>query len=55
VDIVALAGRVLPLSVADTVAARLEELPDDQRRVIESAALLGRSFEQQSIRWAASS
>ena len=49
VDIVALAGRVLPLSVADTVAARLEELPDDQRRVIESAALLGRSFDHELV------
>jgi len=49
VDIVPLAGRVLPLSVADTVAARLDELPDDQRRVIESAALLGRSFDHELV------
>ena len=49
VDIVALAGRVLPLSVADTVAARLDELPDEQRRVIESAALLGRSFDHELV------
>lgn len=45
VDVVARAGQVLPLSVADTVAARLEEMPDGHRRVVEAAALLGRSFE----------
>ena len=49
VDIVALAGRVLPVSVADTVAARLDELPDDQRRAVEAAALLGRSFDHELV------
>ena len=45
VGVVAMAGRVLPLSVADTVAARLEEMSDAQRRIVEAAALLGRSFD----------
>src|SRR3954447_11647736 len=49
VDVVALGERVLPLSVADTVAARLEQLPDHQRRVIETAALLGRSFDDKLV------
>ena len=45
VDIVDRAGRVLPLSVADTVAARLDVTSDSHRRVVEAAALLGRSFD----------
>jgi len=49
VDIVALAGRVLPISVADTVAARLDELAGDQRRAVEAAALLGRSFDHELV------
>src|SRR3954451_21398654 len=49
VDVVALGERVLPLSVADTVAARLEQLPDEERRVIETAALLGRSFDDKLV------
>src|SRR4051812_14721342 len=49
VDVLALGGRVLPLSVADTVSARLEQLPDEQRRVIEAAALLGRSFDDKLV------
>ena len=39
------ARRVLPVTVADTVTARLDGLPDAQRTVIEAAALLGRSFD----------
>src|SRR4051794_18184349 len=44
VDILADAFRVLPTAVADTVAARLDVMSDDDRRVVETAALLGRSF-----------
>src|SRR3954454_9225193 len=49
VDVLALGGRVLPLSVADTVSARLDQLPDEQRRVIETSALLGRSFDDKLV------
>ena len=49
VGVAALGGRVLPLSVADTVAARLEEMPDEHRRVVEAAALLGRSFDHELV------
>ena len=49
VDVAALAGQVLPLSVADTVSARLEQMPDEQRRVVETAALLGRSFDHELV------
>ncbi|MBV9292781.1 MAG: AAA family ATPase [Frankiales bacterium] len=48
-DVVGLGEQVLPLSVADTVSARLEQLTDDQRRVIEAAALLGRSFDDKLV------
>jgi len=45
VDIAANAARVLPDTVADTVATRLDSVPDEKRRVLESAALLGPSFD----------
>src|SRR4051812_34553921 len=44
VDIAPDAHRVLPMTVADTVAARLDVMSEDERRVVETAALLGRSF-----------
>ena len=36
---------MLPETVADTVATRLDRMTDDERSVIESAALLGRAFD----------
>ena len=45
VDVAADAERVLPATVADTVSARLDKMSDDDRRVIELAALLGRVFD----------
>jgi DNA-binding CsgD family transcriptional regulator len=42
-DVTPAAAAVFPSSVADTVAARLEGLPN--RQVLETAALLGRSFD----------
>ena len=45
IDVVPDAVGVLPDTVADTVAARLEGMPDEQRIVVETAALLGRSFD----------
>jgi DNA-binding CsgD family transcriptional regulator len=45
IDVVPGSVGVLPDTVADTVAARLEGMPDEQRIVVESAALLGRSFD----------
>jgi len=45
VDIGPTAARVLPDTVADTVATRMDKVPDHKRRVIESAALLGRTFD----------
>ena len=35
----------VPLSFSQTVRERLAELADDERRVVESAALLGRDFD----------
>src|SRR3954447_11441136 len=49
VDILADAFRVLPLTVADTVAARLDGITDEHRQVVETAALLGRSFAHSSV------
>jgi len=49
VDVSAQADRVLPLSIADTVSARLEAVADDDRRVVEAAALLGRSFDHDLV------
>ena len=39
------AAQVLPSSVADTVRVRLSSLPDDQRQVLETASVFGRSFD----------
>ena len=49
VDIAPLAGRVLPLSVADTVLARLDQMAEEHRRVVETAALLGRAFDHDLV------
>src|SRR3954469_1331539 len=49
VDVVPGAVRVLPDTVADTVDARLEGMPDEHRGVVETAALLGRSFDHQMV------
>jgi DNA-binding CsgD family transcriptional regulator len=49
VDVVPGSVGVLPDTVADTVAARLEGMPDDQRIVVETAALLGRSFDHELV------
>jgi len=45
VDVVPGSLGVLPDTIADTVAARLESMPDEHRIVVETAALLGRSFD----------
>ena len=45
VEITAVAGAVLPDTVADTVAPRLDVMTDEHRQVVETAALLGRSFD----------
>ena len=50
VDVVTRGDRILPLSVAETVAARLDEMATEERRVIEAAALLGRSFDHELVR-----
>jgi DNA-binding CsgD family transcriptional regulator len=49
VEISPVAGAVLPDTVADTVAARLDGIDDEQRRVLEAAALLGRAFDHDSL------
>ena len=49
VDVVEQSLSVLPDTIADTVAARLEGLPDEHRVVVESAALLGRSFDHELV------
>ena len=40
---------VLPDSITDTVSARLEAMTDDHRVVVETAALLGRSFDHELV------
>ena len=49
VDVTAAAARILPITVADTVAARLDGMADEQRRVVEAAALVGRSFDHDLV------
>jgi DNA-binding CsgD family transcriptional regulator len=49
VDVVPSSVAVLPDTVADTVAARLEGMPDEQRTVVETAALLGRAFDHELV------
>ena len=49
VDVVPGSISVLPDTVADTVSARLEGMPDDERIVVETAALLGRSFDHELV------
>ena len=49
VDVVPGSVGVLPDTIADTVAARLEAMPDEQRIVVETAALLGRSFAHETV------
>jgi DNA-binding CsgD family transcriptional regulator len=53
VDVTADAAAVLPATVSDTVAARLDTVPDEHRRVLEQAALLGRSFDHELLAAAA--
>ena len=49
VDVVPGVAAVLPDTVADTVEARLEGMPDEQRTVVETAALLGRAFDHELV------
>ena len=49
VDVDAAAASVLPETVADTVAARMEVMDDPDRRVLETAALLGRAFAHDDV------
>ena len=53
IGVAATAGGVLPMSVADTVSARLDGMDDEQRRIVETAALLGRSFDHELVATAA--
>ncbi|MDQ1697070.1 MAG: hypothetical protein QOJ03_2423 [Frankiaceae bacterium] len=49
VDVAPGAVTVLPDTVADTVAARLDGMEDEHRLVVETAALLGRSFDHEVV------
>jgi DNA-binding CsgD family transcriptional regulator len=49
VDVVPGALGVLPDTIADTVAARLETMPVEHRLVVETPALHGRSFDHQFV------
>lgn len=40
---------ILPASVADAVLTRLRRLPDEERRVLEAAAVLGRVFDWERL------
>lgn len=49
VDVTAVAGTVLPATIGDAVAARLDALSEEDRTVLEAAALLGRFFEHARV------